>query len=585
IWHNQRIKKSDPYVALLLEQILELLGGDLREFKLVGLQWSHAPLAERDLSRADLRDAHLPYANLQAADLSGALLRRCNLTSANLRDADLKGADLRLSNLHGADLRGASLTDALIDDCVLIGADLRGADFHGASLNGFIWNRRTRFDGVRGFDPQDDPDDATQLFATPMAMPGLDSRSSSGSDFYDPDLDRTHVYRRDRSSADSLSSVPPPDATMEGVPAQQPPPPPARVIRRPSRSWYSMLAASLLAAVLSCGFGVWAYTRMLDLQLSLVAERQRPDRVQLSNETGSDQAWRERLQQKDLQIEQLMEEVTQHRQLLEQREMMLEEVQATRQEQQLAIARLRTRDDEAQALRLRHQDLKKEHTALLQTNQRLHDTARILRQGLEDLQRDRDELASFKQKHLTDYYNYSRLQTEVDSLRKQHQQVSSKNDSLQLINDSLEQRLLESEQSLKTFLAHIEGSRLKEFLHSDTAEEPLIPIRMDQPMVFGGEYLVTLRVSPGEREGQVRTSLVVQRPANKGLPDINLLLYDQHGKALRSVSYSFPAGLGNTPFASTETVLSSPTFPTSLRLLVNPGLDPRLMARRQAEAP
>jgi uncharacterized protein YjbI with pentapeptide repeats len=583
IWHNQTIKKSDLYVALLLEQAIDLIGTDLSDFQLAGLQWPAAALAEKCLAGANLRDAHLPGANLHRTDLHNAVLRRANLSRANLQDANLSEADLRMANLHGADLRGAVLQRAQLDDSILIGADLRDADLEGATLQNFVWNRRTRFAGVRGLDADLDfgEGDATQLFAAPMAMADHLGLSASAADFYDPELDRTHVYRIGEKSKTPQQAPPAPDETMQAVPeglaagAKAAPHP----IRRPNRTWFGLLAASLMATLMACGFGVWAYTQMLDLKQDLLTERRR------GSEQGpteiDDSAWRERLTEKNSQVQSLMEEIANLRQVMEQRELAHKELHTARQEQQLTIARLRTREDEAAAMRLVHKELKREHLALLNTNQRLHDTARILRQGLDQLQEQRDELAVFKQNHLTDYYNYNRLQGEVDEFRQQNQKLTSKNKSLQLVNDSLQQNLREAEQSLKTFLAHIEGSRLKEFLHSDNAEEPLIPITLNKPMVFGGEYLVTLRVEPGERDNQVRTSLVVQRPANKQLPDINLLLYDSNGRPLRSVSYSFPAGNGNTPFAATQTTLSCPRFPTALRLLVNPGLDPSLVARRE----
>jgi len=97
----------------------------------------------------DLRVADLSWANLRVAHLSWADLSGTNLTRANLAWADLKGADLTRANLawadliganlFGADLTGADLTDAnLIDanltDATLFGANLTDARFTGANL-------------------------------------------------------------------------------------------------------------------------------------------------------------------------------------------------------------------------------------------------------------------------------------------------------------------------------------------------------------------------------------------------------------------------------------------------------------------
>jgi hypothetical protein len=88
-------------------------------------------LADRELSRADLRGADLSgsdasRAELGGSDLRSARLRGCKFRGSGLRDADLRHADLRDTDFRHADLRGSRLT----------GADLRGAVFHGAMLEG-----------------------------------------------------------------------------------------------------------------------------------------------------------------------------------------------------------------------------------------------------------------------------------------------------------------------------------------------------------------------------------------------------------------------------------------------------------------
>jgi hypothetical protein len=72
----------------------------------------------------DLRDAHLPK-----ADLSGA-----KLNDADLRGADLQGASLNEASLYGADLSGADLSDTNLTFAHLRGATLTGTNLTGAKL-------------------------------------------------------------------------------------------------------------------------------------------------------------------------------------------------------------------------------------------------------------------------------------------------------------------------------------------------------------------------------------------------------------------------------------------------------------------
>jgi uncharacterized protein YjbI with pentapeptide repeats len=106
-------------------------------------------LRANDLSKADLKDIHLPGAvlnggNFRAADLSGAFLSGAQLESADLRSANLRGAILQEAKLYGAilehadlrdaDLRHADLRCAKLQQANLEGADLRGADLYAAEL-------------------------------------------------------------------------------------------------------------------------------------------------------------------------------------------------------------------------------------------------------------------------------------------------------------------------------------------------------------------------------------------------------------------------------------------------------------------
>ena len=86
-----------------------------------------ANLSRANLSDADLRYANLSRTNLTGANLSDADLRYANLGGANLRHADICRANLIDANLGGARLRHANLGDANLSDANLSDADLRNA--------------------------------------------------------------------------------------------------------------------------------------------------------------------------------------------------------------------------------------------------------------------------------------------------------------------------------------------------------------------------------------------------------------------------------------------------------------------------
>ena len=87
-----------------------------------------ANLSRANLSDADLRYANLSRANLTGANLSHADLRYANLGGANLRYANLGGANLIDANLGGTRLRHANLGGANLGCTNLGDADLRNAE-------------------------------------------------------------------------------------------------------------------------------------------------------------------------------------------------------------------------------------------------------------------------------------------------------------------------------------------------------------------------------------------------------------------------------------------------------------------------
>jgi hypothetical protein len=110
-----------------------LANADLRGVNLTGAMLERADLRGAVLYDADYRIARLERANLLRTQLQDADLREAQLQGADLRDAQLQGADLRSAQLKGADLREAALWRARVPGRPLVPgggwdlADLRGA--------------------------------------------------------------------------------------------------------------------------------------------------------------------------------------------------------------------------------------------------------------------------------------------------------------------------------------------------------------------------------------------------------------------------------------------------------------------------
>jgi uncharacterized protein YjbI with pentapeptide repeats len=117
-----------------------------------------ANLADRDLTKADLRGAHFYYTPSRCNRMDsgyGCYELRGHLSNTNLTDADLTAANLYAANLSGANLSGADLTNAFFTF-----ATLTGAEFTGAQVRGSIFRFTTsEFTTTTGFT-------AAQLYST-----------------------------------------------------------------------------------------------------------------------------------------------------------------------------------------------------------------------------------------------------------------------------------------------------------------------------------------------------------------------------------------------------------------------------------
>ncbi|HMB94889.1 MAG TPA: pentapeptide repeat-containing protein [Tepidisphaeraceae bacterium] len=86
---------------------------------------------ELNEDHVSLLGVNVSDAFLQGIDLRDAILIRADLSSADMRNAELSGAHLesanmRYTNLSNADLSGADVGGAVLDDADLHGADLSG---------------------------------------------------------------------------------------------------------------------------------------------------------------------------------------------------------------------------------------------------------------------------------------------------------------------------------------------------------------------------------------------------------------------------------------------------------------------------
>jgi hypothetical protein len=107
-----------------------LVGVDLSDAFLQGIQLNKAELPRSNFNSADLRGS-----SLQSADLAYVSFDTANLRSGNLRNANVTYAGFQDADLFGADLSGANLEGAHLDRADLRTTNLRGARWqHIASI-------------------------------------------------------------------------------------------------------------------------------------------------------------------------------------------------------------------------------------------------------------------------------------------------------------------------------------------------------------------------------------------------------------------------------------------------------------------
>jgi hypothetical protein len=146
-WIKPREIGSLPKRSPDIQLALSVVSSPKRDVKsaaiLVDVDLRGALLGSADLSKADLRNAHLDFAdarvgqNAEPLKLREADLRGASLVSAQLKQADLSSAKLQASNLKDANLDGAKLCGAKLvsDDPNLADAAIARATFQGASYD------------------------------------------------------------------------------------------------------------------------------------------------------------------------------------------------------------------------------------------------------------------------------------------------------------------------------------------------------------------------------------------------------------------------------------------------------------------
>jgi Pentapeptide repeats (8 copies) len=89
-----------------------LVGVDVSDSFLQGVELNRGSLARSNFSSADVRGGSFKDARLEFANLASANIRNGSFENADLRNATLQDADLQGTSLGGADLEGADLSKA-----------------------------------------------------------------------------------------------------------------------------------------------------------------------------------------------------------------------------------------------------------------------------------------------------------------------------------------------------------------------------------------------------------------------------------------------------------------------------------------
>lgn len=165
----------------------DLRGANLVETKLAGAILSQAKLDNANLSKVNLYDANLAGASIRKATISEAVLSKANLTKADLVDVNLSGTDLLDANFADTKLKGADLSKADLAYVNLTKLDLSYANLNHASLFS------TNFSGATLYD--------TKLIGAKLNDANLTDAKLLNADLTDANLPGVNLTRADLTAA------------------------------------------------------------------------------------------------------------------------------------------------------------------------------------------------------------------------------------------------------------------------------------------------------------------------------------------------------------------------------------------------
>lgn len=122
------------------EPIVVLVGADLSNTDLGGMDLPHTNFSYVDLTNADLSNT-----NLTDTNLNGAKLASTNLTGTNLTEAYLRSTNLKTANLYRTIFVGADLSEANLEFATFSMVNLQEADLTNASMSYARFNSDTTF--------------------------------------------------------------------------------------------------------------------------------------------------------------------------------------------------------------------------------------------------------------------------------------------------------------------------------------------------------------------------------------------------------------------------------------------------------
>lgn len=565
IWHNAAVAKADPYVTALFLHADALLAGSgpagsaFVETHLAGLDLKSQRLPGRDFTGADIRDAILDGAELSATVFARANLRRASLRHADLRGADLRGANLTGTSFAGADLREADLSGAVLDGTVLLGADLRGANLEGAQVTDFQWNRLTRFQGVRGLDAKDGPDDGdtTQIFLAPVALDDLDTAERQALD-RDPDLARTRIFSVGRSGSSELAP-----GTTFTVPSTS----------SPRRRWPWLVVPALAALLGGTGLGACLVLTLRPSQPSSIDQQ---DVVGLRAQHEADLAQLKELQER---VEKTSDQLANLQQTAgaDGSRVVLLRQQLT--DAQADLARLLDADDRATAATLEKTELDVLNRDLAGATAKQERLAKILAEGVERYRVESDRLAGELGEARGRVAALESTQANNVRLTQKVTALTQERDALSGLYQRTHTDLVSARSDIERYLARISGTQLQGLLAEDGSKTPLVPLVLGRPVSLGGDFLVTLTVNRAPSTGKpgqpptIDLQLVVQRPAAAANPDATVVLYDEKQRPLRRIATSFPHVDQGAPFVTLGASLTCDRTPAYARIILAPGLD------------